>query len=288
MLKKLILLLIILSFSIENIGGNYTLYTMRYPLSGGLRPVAAALSGLKARETRADKARSYYSQTFAHDDSVVLDYGSFPRQVFLSTTAWNPFIKALLAQQVGENNRGKSLLSIGVGSGALEESLIKDYGLDITGVDITEELLKRAQAKGVKTALANGEDLPFGDASFDIVLICESIGHMDLDTVLKGAARVLRLGGEIHVTTYSIYDELHDKIQYEIYTTSAIISALENAGFGEISEKADILNLQRFIYLKAVKLRQKSSSAGVVASRFLGLRRNAFQAYTHSALDSAA
>jgi len=207
-----------------------------------------------SQRQRTERARAFYSQTFAESDIGDVHNGKYPELVFISSNAWNPFIKGLLAQQIGDNNKGKRLLSIGVGSGVLEETLIKDYGVDITGVDITEELLKRAQAKGVKTVLANGEDLPFGDASFDIVLICESIGHMDLDKVLAEAARVLRQEGEIHITTYSIYDDLHDKIEYKIYSKSAIISATENAGFGKISDKADILNLRGFIYLKAVKI----------------------------------
>jgi len=221
-----------------------------------------------SQRQRIERARVFYSQTFAESDKVVIHDGQYREEVFLSINTSSPFIKALLAQQIGDNSRGKRLLSIGVGSGILEETLIKDYGVDITGVDITEELLKRAQAKSVKTVLANGEDLPFDNASFDIVIICESIGHMDLDKVLAEAARVLRPGGEIHITTYSTHDELHDKIEYEIYSKSAIISAIENAGFGEISDKADILNLRGFIYLKAVKLPQKSSSAGKHAKRY--------------------
>src|SRR5215467_1709459 len=69
---------------------------------------------------------------------------------------------------------GCQLLDVGCGSGQLALWAARD-GVDVTGVDIAPNLVRRAQARakaeGLKAHFAEGdaEALPFEDATFDVV-----------------------------------------------------------------------------------------------------------------------
>src|SRR5690242_12913712 len=70
---------------------------------------------------------------------------------------------------------GCRLLDVGCGSGQLALIAARD-GVDVTGVDIAGNLVKRAEARAQAERLrarfeeADAEALPFEDASFDVVI----------------------------------------------------------------------------------------------------------------------
>ena len=70
---------------------------------------------------------------------------------------------------------GSQLLDVGCGSGQLALMAAKD-GIKVTGVDIAGNLVQRAQVRAQAEGLmaqfqeADAELLPFGDASFDVVV----------------------------------------------------------------------------------------------------------------------
>ncbi len=96
---------------------------------------------------------------------------------------------------------GKAVLDIGCGGGILAEEFAR-LGCRVTGVDPSESSLETARAHAGQSGLeidyrrGVGEDLPFPDASFDLVYCCDVLEHVDdLDRVIAESARVLQPGG---------------------------------------------------------------------------------------------
>ena len=87
------------------------------------------------------------------------------------------------------------LLDIGCGTGA-QTVAFRDLGWEVTGVDASEDMLRRAEARGLEVTRADATALPFGDASFDAVVSLWT--HTDVDdfaSAVAEATRVLRPGG---------------------------------------------------------------------------------------------
>src|ERR1700745_99788 len=59
-----------------------------------------------------------------------------------------------------------TLLDVGCGTGAYAAGLAA-RGWNVTGVDASEDMLRRARSKGMDAVLADAAALPFEDASFD-------------------------------------------------------------------------------------------------------------------------
>ncbi len=109
------------------------------------------------------------------------------------------------AKAMGINTSGKQVLDLGTGSGLLAIELAKarpDW--HITGVDISEEMLKIARSNTEQADLADriefhqtpAESLPFADGSFALVASNSSL-HLWSDPVrvFKEIARVTSPGG---------------------------------------------------------------------------------------------
>lgn len=123
----------------------------------------------------------------------------------LLRTALNPgrfaYFRQVLIDRLGINPTGKHALDVGCGGGLLAEEFAR-LGFTVTGVDPAEPSLATARAHAARAGLditylpAAGEDLPFGDATFDLVYCCDVLEHvLDLDTVIAETARVLKPGG---------------------------------------------------------------------------------------------
>ena len=87
-----------------------------------------------------------------------------------------------------------ALLDVGCGTGAFSAA-IAERGWAVTGVDISEDQLRLARARGVEVVRADAAALPFGDATFAAAV--STWTHTDVDDfalVLAEIARVLRPG----------------------------------------------------------------------------------------------
>lgn len=109
------------------------------------------------------------------------------------------------------DTRGKKVLDIGCGDGALSYLLAKTGAL-VTGVDNEELGLKFARENFNKEdperklryefIPASAYELPLADESFDLVVSCEVIEHLQYpEKMLAEARRVLRPGGKLILTT---------------------------------------------------------------------------------------
>lgn len=85
-----------------------------------------------------------------------------------------------------------SLIDVGCGTGAYSAGFAA-AGWDVTGVDLSEDMLRRASARGVRVVRADATALPFQDGSFDAAV--SVFTHTDFDDfpgAVREVARVLR------------------------------------------------------------------------------------------------
>jgi ubiquinone/menaquinone biosynthesis C-methylase UbiE len=98
--------------------------------------------------------------------------------------------------KLGFTFRGdESLLDVGCGDGGVARLLRERVG-EVVAVDVKGFDKWDAATPGLTFQVANGEDLPFDDASFDLVHSKDSLHHMDRpELALLEYRRVLRPGG---------------------------------------------------------------------------------------------
>ena len=112
-----------------------------------------------------------------------------------------PYFRAVLENGLRRDPANLAVLEVGSGGGLLAEEFAR-MGCEVTGVDPSAGSVDaaRTHAHGagldIRYVVARGEELPFPDASFDLVLCCDVLEHVDdVERVLAEAARVLRPGG---------------------------------------------------------------------------------------------
>lgn len=108
-----------------------------------------------------------------------------------------------------ENFRFSSVLDVGCGTGEILKCIHMHYpDVRISGVDISRKMLEVAKEKiGNEADLswADAEKLPFGDASFDMLVCSDSFHHYpNPREVLVEFRRVLKDGGVLLVSDYCI------------------------------------------------------------------------------------
>jgi SAM-dependent methyltransferase len=127
------------------------------------------------------------------------------------------------------------LLDAGCGSGATLDLLAK-LGR-VSGVDVSERAVDAARQRGHDDVhLANVEELPFPDATFDVVTCLDVIEHTPDDVrTLRELRRVTRPEGHLVVTVpaYPLLWSAHDVANrhYRRYTRRALRDATSAAGW---------------------------------------------------------
>lgn len=95
----------------------------------------------------------------------------------------------------------KRILDIGCYDGTISQ-LIKEKNNVVIGLDMSMNALNMAKKKGIECVSANAENLPFKDASFDVIVASEIIEHIfDTGGFLDEINRILKLNGELILTT---------------------------------------------------------------------------------------
>jgi len=117
--------------------------------------------------------------------------------------AWGAYRISESELQVLGDVAGKNVLELGCG-GAQWSTALTEIGARCVGLDLSGAQLRHARGRRATVALvqASGEQLPFADASFDIVF-CDhgAISFCDPSVIIPEAARTLRARGVLAFCT---------------------------------------------------------------------------------------
>ena len=125
---------------------------------------------------------------------------------YLADVAALPEVKAVhdRTAEILDARPGERVLEVGCGIGADARELARRVapGGEVVAVDVSEAMLRAAAERHDGSAVtyqrASVTDLPFEDASFDVVRIERVLQHVeDVDLACREMARVLRPGGRV-------------------------------------------------------------------------------------------
>ncbi|WP_413467369.1 class I SAM-dependent methyltransferase [Pleurocapsa sp. FMAR1] len=168
---------------------------------------------------------------------------------------WNGYLNKTLSflQSWAQISPAENVLDVACGTGELERLLLQDNPQQrITGIDISEQMLKIAKQKllaypQVFWKKASASELPFGDRSYDVVVCASSFHYFD-DPIasLKEIKRVLKPGGRVIILDWckdywgtQILDlglKVFDSAYQQCYTQKEFHDLLTTSGF-EVSRK---------------------------------------------------
>jgi 2-polyprenyl-6-hydroxyphenyl methylase/3-demethylubiquinone-9 3-methyltransferase len=111
------------------------------------------------------------------------------------------YFRRILVERHGRNLQEIKVLDVGCGGGLLSEEFAR-LGCQVTGIDPSERSLLTARRHALLSNLqiayqgGTGEQIPFADASFDVIVCCDVLEHVDdVARVVHEIARVLRPSG---------------------------------------------------------------------------------------------
>jgi ubiquinone/menaquinone biosynthesis C-methylase UbiE len=121
--------------------------------------------------------------------------------------SYHKFLEELVNQTHIQANQ--KVLDIATGTLVIPRKILEQEvpGVRITGLDITESMLrqgkKKMSADGIQAAVdltcADAMALPYADASFDVVVSGLASHHMDIPLMLSEMKRVLKPGGLLSI-----------------------------------------------------------------------------------------
>ncbi len=87
---------------------------------------------------------------------------------------------------------GVSVMNVGIGTAALEKSLLQQ-GCKVSSLDPDATSVERLQASGIDARQGYIEQMPFADASFDIVFASEVLEHLNDEQLASGIQEIHRV-----------------------------------------------------------------------------------------------
>jgi len=127
-------------------------------------------------------------------------------------------VKKIIEKHFNKSDYFKlNCLDIGTADGLMLSKLKKIFQFNkAIGIDMSEELIKTNKDKNIKLEIGNAENLHFDNNSFDIIVACAVIEHVDNpNKMLSECHRVLKKNGILIITTPNpFHDEVATKIGY--------------------------------------------------------------------------
>lgn len=157
-----------------------------------------------------------------------------------------------------------NLLDVGCGTGEILTTVKRLYpNTSMYGIDISEEMLKKAKEKVLDTvtlSLGDAEHLPFENGKFDCLLCTDSFHHYPTPKrAIAEFCRVLDTNGYLILADFwkpfpirqamNIFIPFSNEGDVRIYSKSEIINFLEASGFQDIQYR----NINKSGYLVIAK-----------------------------------
>ncbi len=173
-------------------------------------------------------------------------------------------------------DRNCHVLDVCCGMGGPSRYLAHNYGCRVTGIDLAESRIDGATRLTSMTGLddrvefrnANALDMPFAEATFDIVISQEAFCHVpDKDRLIAQCVRVLKPGGRIAFTdilvTGSTRGETRARLQQEmtfqeLASVQSYRHALEREGcpvlkHRDLSDEWRVILADRLVMYRSLK-----------------------------------
>lgn len=149
-----------------------------------------------------------------------------------------PTLRRWLTAQVSGR---KTILAVGCGRGELERNLVR-FGHQVVSLDFSFAMVWAAAVHYKLRAVvqADAHVLPFRAASFDLVILPESLGYLEAEMAFRETARVLKKTGRLMMTTYPPHQAAH--APYKKLSSEAIAEVLQRTGF--------VVQAQRFLVIR--------------------------------------
>ena len=190
-------------------------------------PLRGGSTDPRAQKTEAIETHSRQAEAFADA------YEKAPEETYRSCFSYSrKRLDAWLDRLVPAATAGSRLLDVGCGTGH-HLARYRRLGFEVVGVDGSAEMLAHARAAnpGVSLQRADVQNLPFPDASFDVVLSIEVLRYLPEPVLaLREMARVLRPGG-ILVATAAPFFSLNG-----FWLVNRLVCALSLRGFTRLRQ----------------------------------------------------
>ncbi|MEN9225011.1 MAG: methyltransferase domain-containing protein [Thermostichus sp. HHBFW_bins_43] len=143
---------------------------------------------------------------------------------------------------------GTRVLDVGCGIGGSSRILARDYGFSVTGITISPQQVKRAQALtppelDVQFQVDDAMAMSFPDGSFDVVWSIEAGPHMpDKAVFARELLRVLKPGGILAVADWNQRDERQNPLKgWERLVMRQLLDQWSHPAFASIEGFAELL-----------------------------------------------
>jgi len=123
------------------------------------------------------------------------------------------------AKRLASLDENSLILDLGCGTGLYSQSLMKETGATICGLDPAVGMLGKAHEKSSDLLLFNavGEYLPLRDGVFDCVFSSQVWHHItDKQGTANECGRVMKIGGSVVIRTIS-HEQLREKIVFKYF-----------------------------------------------------------------------
>jgi len=83
--------------------------------------------------------------------------------------------------QMCQASDGNKVLDVGCGNGRLINEISRKIDIEAFGVDISPKMIEVCKQRytGISFEVSNGQELPYGDSSFDVLVICCALHHLN-------------------------------------------------------------------------------------------------------------
>jgi len=121
--------------------------------------------------------------------------------------------KKAIIRYLPPNAKGEKLLDIGCGTGHWSQ-FFSEYGFEVTGVDVSEEMIDIAKSKNISGAsfqVADGHSLPFADDTFDVTAAITTLEFArDAKAIVREMVRCTRKpAGQLLIGTLNVLARLN-------------------------------------------------------------------------------